>query len=110
MKNCNCTLIGTKACENCEDISIFHSPFLKPMENYIYKVFNFYDPDTHELVEKKDAKINKLKKKIQDTFNMIEFTKSDINTYERIIKEKRDIIERYVEVIKKLDLELKELE
>ena len=48
------------------------------MPQYIYEVYDFnlgswYNPETHELVEKKDAKITRLKKEVEELQRLLDF-------------------------------------
>lgn len=110
---CNCTLAGTKACENCNntlkltinDNLVDEFKYLwETLPNTIkftdWKVFN---PETHELVEKKDAKIKRLKDEIAKEKQRVQTCKTVIDAYASNIKEAEDNI-------KKLNKELSELE
>ena len=48
------------------------------MPQYIYEVYDFslgnwYNPETHELVEKKDAKITRLRKEVDELQRLLDF-------------------------------------
>lgn len=75
-----------------------------------YNTLNVYNPETHELVEKKDAKIKRLKDKIVATEHAIESVKKTIKCHEDWIETNLSLIEKGKEDIKKLNKELKELE
>ena len=68
--------------------------------SHTYKMFN---SETHELVEKKDAKIKRLKDEINKEEQRVQTCKTVIDAYASNIKEAEDNI-------KKLKQELKELE
>lgn len=63
----------------------------------------YYNPETHELVEKKDAKIKRLKDEITKEKQRVQTCKTVIDAYASNIKEAEDNI-------KKLNKELSELE
>ena len=67
MLMCNCTL-GIDNPEVCKRCSAYINYYKTEMPQYIYEVYDFnlgswYNPETHELVEKKDYKIKELEKK-----------------------------------------------
>ena len=48
------------------------------MPQYIYEVYDFslgnwYNPETHDLVEKKDAKITRLRKEVEELQRLLDF-------------------------------------
>lgn len=105
-RTCNCTLAGTKACENCENNSYFTSPFLTTLivwddvlENHNLQIYN---PETHDLVEKKEAKIKRLEDELQ-----VELTKAGECT--KVIKEFTAQVKEVRSNIEKLSSELEEL-
>lgn len=122
---CNCTLAGTKACENCNSSAkilnilwddVFPTIYYpKPIKNYTYKVYDFssrewYNPETHELVEKKDAKIKRIKTSIEASKRQKDNNIALVNQSFDKIKEFRGNIRTCEEDIAKLEQELKELE
>ena len=64
---------------------------------------DFYNPSTHELIEKKEAKINRLKYEIQNA-------KSHEQTVKLIIYRYGDDLKETVKLIEKKQNELKQLE
>lgn len=111
MKTCNCTLAGTKACENCEDCSIFVSPSLTDF-NWVrvYPWVETYNPETHELVEKKEAKINRIKASIEASERQKNNNLTLIKQANIKIKEFGDNILICNEDINELKQELRKLE
>lgn len=105
---CNCTLAGTKACENCDSnvknsLQVFKELWESKPITYYFTSYKTYNPETHELVEKKDAKIKRLKDEINKEEQRVQTCKTVIDAYASNIKEAEDNI-------KKLKQELKELE
>ena len=48
--------------------------YSEPFERWtIGDTYNLYNPETHELVEKKDAKINRLKKEVEELQRLLDF-------------------------------------
>ena len=80
MKFCWCT-IGSEnpeACKNCsnnsyEGILTTTSKFLEPTWWYSLEKLNTYNPETHDLVEKKDAKITRLRKEVDELQRLLDF-------------------------------------
>ena len=77
MLMCNCTL-GIDNPEVCKRCSAYINYYKTEMPQYIYEVYDFnlgswYNPETHELVEKKDAKITRLRKEIEELQRLLDF-------------------------------------
>lgn len=100
---CNCTLAGTKACQNCSNNTTIFTNFSDLNWIRVYPWVETYNPETHELVEKKDAKIKRLKDEIQQEEKKLTTCKNVLEAYSNNLKEAEDNI-------KKLNDELSELE
>ena len=77
MLMCNCTLSidNPGVCKRC---SVYINYYKTEMPQYIYEVYDFnlgswYNPETHELVEKKDAKIIRLRKEVEELQRLLDF-------------------------------------
>ena len=77
---CNCTL-GIDNPEACKRCSAYIAEYGKLTTTeftdynwwYSLEKLNTYNPETHELVEKKDAKINRLKKEVEELQRLLDF-------------------------------------
>lgn len=78
MKSCNCTLhlSNPDACKNCLNQICSNWDIDKLFKNFYYFTdWNTYNPETHELVEKKEAKIKRLKEELssnEETIKVID--------------------------------------
>ena len=77
MLMCNCTL-GIDNPEACKKCSAYINYYRTEMPQYIYEVYDFnlgnwYNPETHDLVEKKDAKIIRLRKEVEELQRLLDF-------------------------------------
>ena len=77
MLMCNCTL-GIDNPGVCKRCSVYINYYKTEMPQYIYEVYDFnlgswYNPETHELVEKKDAKINRLRNEVAELQRLFDF-------------------------------------
>lgn len=105
---CNCSLEGTEACKNClaykSYYGITNSTDVSWPDYFFEDVFGLkrYNPDTHELVEKKDAKIKRL-------MNEIECKKSNIQLYEELIIQYQEKFSKDQKKLQELEKELKNL-
>ena len=77
MLMCNCTL-GIDNPEVCKRCSAYINYYKTEMPQYIYEVYDFnlgswYNPETHELVEKKDAKISRLRNEVAELQRLFDF-------------------------------------
>ena len=74
MLMCNC-ISGIDNPEACQRCSNYINYYKVNIPQYIYEVydFNWYNPETHELVEKKDAKITRLKKEVEELQRLLDF-------------------------------------
>lgn len=114
---CSCTLVGTKACENCSSNTLGGT---KQSINYhwaddFFKIFELqrvetYNPETHELVEKKEAKINRIKASIEASERQKQNNEALIQQCYRKLVEYKENISTCEQDIEKLTKELKELE
>lgn len=77
--------------------------FVNPGGYTVSHTYEVYNPETHELVEKKDAKIKRLKDEIAKEKQRVQTCKTVIDAYASNIKEAEDNIN-------KLNKELSELE
>ena len=106
---CNCTLAGTLACKSCPEYIRY---FGTELPSYTYKIYDWeellklaknYDSDRYELVEKKDWKINNLKKELKEIEDNIEQKKLEIESC-------NIFIEQYEKDLEAINSKLKELE
>ena len=77
MLMCNC-ILGIDNPEVCKRCSAYINYYKTEMPQYIYEVYDFnlgswYNPETHELVEKKDAKIIRLRKEVEELQRLLDF-------------------------------------
>jgi len=105
MLTCSCSLAGTAACLNCSNyISVFgHTWDWGNIEWSYPRQSVTYDTDKYELVEKKDWKLNQLKK-------VLEEKKNDLEQAERDLKLQKGIISLVNQDIEEIERQLKELE
>lgn len=106
---CNCTLVGTKACENCYN-NVYGGNKESQIAYYLFtdwdtfKPFETYNPETHELVEKKDAKIKRLKNENELKLSEIENLEQTIERLSARIKEKKEVIDKNNKELEELEL------
>lgn len=121
MLTCSCTMAGTIACKSCSNyIKGFGSPV--PVVTYshvdwntfipivypvsdrnIQLVLDGYDTERYELVEKKDWKINELKRNIDKKM-------LDVQTFQGLLISNEKSINQLSKELEDLKKELKELE
>lgn len=101
---CNCTLVGTLACQSCSNYIKYFGYSWGNSNGWTttYKLHT-YNPETHELIEKKDAKVERIKKNIEEL--LVELGAKSKEVDEEISK-----MEKMKETIEGLNKELKELE
>lgn len=108
MFSCNCTLYLTNpdACKNCKNSS--SSPSTTFFNDSIYTIFcglkyytgyEQYNPETHELVEKKDSKIKRLKDELSSNEETIKLIDEQILSFS---KQKSDLIAKNNEIKEEL--------
>ena len=107
---CNCSLAGTAACRNCNVYLMYYDTSLPKIEYKPYEWFTYWadilkplDSDRYELVEKKDWKINNLKKELKEIEDNIEQKKLEIESC-------NIFIEQYEKDLEVVNSKLKELE
>ena len=113
MLTCNCTLAGTLTCKSCPEYikyfgtsNIRHdsiSEFINRINKYVGPNGVVYSSDRYELVEKKDWKINNLKKELKEIEDNIEQKKLEIESC-------NIFIEQYEKDLEAINSKLKELE
>lgn len=120
---CSCTLASPDTCFNCKNYS---SSFLygtsrelkfinlakilggeiqdpKNIEKYYSPNGVVYSSDRYELVEKKDWKLNQLKKKLEEK-------KQSTDYYSKVIDKEIALLAEYQKEVEDLEKEIKELE
>ena len=117
---CNCTLVGTNACSYCSNTKMINDfkEFWRSMPiTYTFTTYKTYNSETHELVEKKEVKINDISREIDNLTSCIYIIRSNNDIYQKGIEEytkkiedgnKR--IEEYKDKISKLKQEKEQLE
>jgi peptidoglycan hydrolase CwlO-like protein len=112
---CNCTLAGTKACENCSNsvknsLQVFKDLWESQPVTYYFTNWQTYNPETHELVEKKEAKIKRLKESLETSKRQKDNNKALIEQSYAKIVECQNNIKVCEDDISNLTQELRELE
>lgn len=123
-KNCGTSTGGYVYTTSTADIPLINYPKLKDNwlqdwldefekasePNKSYKNYQLVDTDGYDIVEKKDAKIKKLKESIEASKRQKDNNRTLINMKNEKIKEFNDNIKKCDEDIEKLEQELKQLE
>ena len=105
MMMCNCSLAGTSACENCTYYKMYSGvdiPYITGI-SYGYRIIPYYDSDKYELVEKKDWKLNQLKKQLEEKKQSTEY-------YSKVIDKEINYLAELNKEIEQLESEINQLE
>lgn len=98
---CNCTL-GIDNPEACKRCSAYIAEYGKLTTTeftdynwwYSLEKLNTYNPETHELVEKKDAKLNRLRKEVEQLQNLFEFEYKVLNERIDSLAERKEELDK----------------